>query len=115
MSESSRTWSLPISKLRLRLGLVMLALVLCSLLLSGCQLPSIGGSSRPNVNAPNLQAKWVFKGGLSSWFQKEPTVAAADGKVYVIATSDNDSKEENLDVSHLRSLKADTGEEMWKF
>jgi outer membrane protein assembly factor BamB len=83
-------------------------------LLAGCQLFN-SGYIRPNVNAPSLQARWVFKGGLSNWYQGEPTVAADDGKVYFIGTSEKDRKVENQDNNHLWSLKANTGAEVWKF
>ncbi len=113
MNVSSRPRCTPSTEPRQKLSIIMVTLGLCSLLLSSCSVPGI--SSRPNVNAPSLQVKWVLKGGLSSWFQGEPTVAAAGGKVFVIGNSANDSKEEREDVDYLRALKADTGEELWKF
>lgn len=112
-NESSRNYCLPAH--RHKLTLCPILLVFCSLLLSGCRGFGNGTSDRPNINAPSLQTKWEVKGGLSSWFQGEPTVAAADGKVYVIGISAEENKDELENVDYLRSLKADTGEEVWKF
>ena len=65
------------------------------LLLIGCYRQIQPGEGPPVIDSPSLKAKWVLRGGLSSWYQGVDTVAIADGRVYFIGSLLNDAKENN--------------------
>ena len=95
-------------------GPTMALLAFASFVLPGCQMISTSANGAPTINAPSLQTKWVLKGGFSSWFQGVDTVAATGTYVYAIADS-SDVDKGHEDEMYLRSLKVDTGKEVWHF